>query len=173
VKKIPCFVRNPKVHYRIHKHTPPFSVLSQINPVHVPNPSSWRSGRLDAKYRYYHHLQFFVQNFFPCGQYLTSYEKQWFPCIRHDNKHTSAIHINIAVNALTQFGRKNMQRHAGAHLATTAQNVKSEGKGLNWLLQLPILYWTLSAVLLIFDIHDVSVIIPCRISCLPVYYPKT
>jgi hypothetical protein len=42
IQEIHCILLKPNILHRVYKCTPPVPILSQIDPVHTPHPTSWR-----------------------------------------------------------------------------------------------------------------------------------
>ena len=62
-QEIPRILWNAKVHYRIHKFPPPVPILIQLDPVHAPTSTYWRSNLILSS-----HLHLGLQSgLFPSG----------------------------------------------------------------------------------------------------------
>jgi hypothetical protein len=85
-QEIPRILWNPKAHYRIHKCPPPVPILSHINPVHAPHPTSWRSSLILS----YHLRQGLPSGLFP--QYLVNTSPIPHTCYMPRSSHSYRFH---------------------------------------------------------------------------------
>ena len=98
-QEIPRISRNPKVHYRTHKHTPPVSILGQPNPVHIPTS---------------HLLEIHPNIIHPS----TPRSPQWSPSLRFPSKTPLPPHT-VLLNSLKQLKHALLSKIKTCHVAHT------------------------------------------------------
>ena len=104
--QIPRISRNPKVHYRTHKHPPTVSILGQPNPVHTPishllkfhpniiHPSTPRSHQWSLSLRFPHQD--------PIHHLLLTHTRH-MPSPSHSSRYTRIISIFIYLKHSTTY----------------------------------------------------------------------
>ena len=131
-QEIPCISRNPKVHYRTHKHPPPISILGQPNPVHIltshlleirPNiihPSTTRSPQWSLSLRFPHQYinihalikHILNHHYFPpehpCAYFVSPTKASWDTHKRYNTAQqhlftNPQITMNFFVNTLERY----------------------------------------------------------------------
>ena len=104
-QEIPC-TWNPKVHYLIYHSSPPLTILSQINPVHAPRPTSWRSILILSSHLRVHLLSGLFPSGFPTKtQYacLFSTYACYMPCLSHSSRFDHPNNIPWGVQIIKLF----------------------------------------------------------------------
>ena len=74
---IPRILWNPNIHHRLHNSPPLVLILSQIDPVHVPHPTSWKSILI---------LSFHLQLGIPSGLFPPGFHTCYMPSQSHSSR---------------------------------------------------------------------------------------
>ena len=83
--EMPRNLCNPKVRYHIHKCPPPVPILSQLDPVHTPHSTSWRSILI---------LSFHLHLGLPSGLFPSSFSaKTLYTPILSPTRATCPVHL--------------------------------------------------------------------------------
>jgi hypothetical protein len=102
-QEIPRILWNPEVHCRIHKSPPPVPILSPLNPVHVPHPTSWRSTLILSSHLRLGLPSGRLPSGLPTKSRMHLYVGQWKGILLHD-KSAKVTTLWRAVNTLRSAG---------------------------------------------------------------------
>ena len=102
-QEITRILRNSKVLYRIHKCPPPVPILSQLDPIHTPNHTSWRSILILSSHLRLGLPSGFIPSGFPTNTLyrLLLSNTRYMPCPSHSSRFYHPNNIGRGVQIIS------------------------------------------------------------------------